>query len=215
MGKAYTSAANRARITDVPASPDSILEWVGQDIDRARAALGAVRAWTLPADITEEKRAEHAQLVAALEQVLPWFDLDGIRFIARGNAKMLDLCEFARAADLEAASAAGMAALAEFYEALLGRAEYQRFRKHCRTEDTDDDVLIQIMQDLIEEFTSRPTRRSSASAGGPQTTSPTSKVVSLSSGSVQDAPMTVAQFDAWVSARRQELGSSDPISAPG
>ena len=153
MGKAYTSAVNRARITDVPASPASVLEWVGDDLERARAALAAVRAWTLPRDAGEEQRAEHAELIRNLEQVLPWFDLDGIRFIARGNAKILDLCEFARAADVEVASTAGMAALAEFFEALLGRAEYQRFRKHCRTEDTDDELLISIMQDLIEEFT--------------------------------------------------------------
>ena len=199
MGKAYSSAAKRASIGPVPET--EILQWVGQDPDRARAAVAAEQA----------KEKPDPELIAALENVLPWFELDGVKFVARGRLKLLDLCEFARAADITAASAEGIAALAEFFEALLGRAEYVRFRKHNRDNDTPDETLLDIMGDLVEEFTARPTVQPSPSAPGLLTTSPTSRVVSLSQGSDTRAPMTPAQFDEWVERmREQNFSSSTP-----
>src|SRR5881396_2352349 len=56
------------------------------------------------------------------------FALDGVVFRPKGDIHLLDICELARHADAEVDSPAGMAALADFYESLLGRHD----RRACR-----------------------------------------------------------------------------------
>jgi hypothetical protein len=103
------------------------------------------------------------------------FDLDGVQFVATGGVKLLELCELAQVADVDSASVEGAAALGQFFRSLLGQ-DYDRFRVHCREHGTDPDTLLQIVADVIEAVSERPTRRPSDSADGPPTTGRTWRV---------------------------------------
>ncbi len=125
------------------------------------------------------------------------FDLDGVAFVVPGGVSLLDLCEMARLADVDATSPEGAAALADFFHDALGDG-YERFRLHVREHHTDPGTLVDIMADMIEATTARPTRRPSDSSDGPTTTGPTLRVIS-SDGTVREeqlTPQRVAQLRA-------------------
>jgi hypothetical protein len=103
------------------------------------------------------------------------FDLDRVHFVASGGMSMLELFEIARLADVDADSPEGMGALADFFRTMLGD-DYGRFREHCRVHATDGDTLVQIMQDVMEAATDRPTVPPSDSASGQTSTGPTLRV---------------------------------------
>jgi hypothetical protein len=121
---------------------------------------------------------------------LETFTLDGVAFTPQGNVHLLDLCELARNADADIESPTGMGALADFFEGLLGGGEYKRFRAHCRQHHTESEVLFQIMNDIVNEVSGRPTRRSEPSAPGLSTTGNIAKVVSFQGRTVLDLEPT-------------------------
>lgn len=216
MGKSYSSAAARAKAGTgpIPDNPADIVAWVGKDPERARLAFLHIATWPPAPD--EQTQAAWDELVLAIRQVLPWFELDQTRFTCYGNVSLLDLCELAGAAAADMDSPEGMAAVAEFFKAALGNAEYQRFKIHLRRHATSEDIVASIMQDLAEEFTARPTGRPSQSLLGPLTTIPTSKVVSPS-GQVTEAPMTPEEMASWLEnyqAQIQAHNSSAATPAP-
>jgi hypothetical protein len=54
--------------------------------------------------------------------------------------------------------------------------DYDRFRVHCRHHSTDPDTLLQIVSDVMEDVTDRPTGLPSDSASGQPTTGRTWRV---------------------------------------
>lgn len=138
-----------------------------------------------------------------------------VLFECRGEVSSLMLSELADSADTEVSDPAGMALLRKFFAAAFGvrtklmidretkepvigqdgeplrepikddaYAAYAKFFK-LHTEYGDDDLLMEIMQGLVEEFQARPTKPALPSSTGPETTGPVSKVVSFSRGSVE------------------------------
>lgn len=120
----------------------------------------------------------------------PHFDLDGVTFVCEGGLTTLDISEFAMAAKngMDTADPAAAAVFAEFFQAALGPTQYRRLKDHMRSHGTDDDVLVDIMQGLMEDFLGRPTEEPSHSQTGPSTTGGMSRVVSLQRGSVTVQP---------------------------
>jgi len=116
--------------------------------------------------------------------------LDGVEFHPGGGVSMLDLFELARYGDIDSASPEGMAAIGAFFRELFGPAEYPRFRKHCSEHSTDEETLLQILTDIVEEGSARPSDRPSDSQDGSTATGPMSKVVSLSRATVVEMPLT-------------------------
>ncbi|GAA2022550.1 hypothetical protein WDZ16_12935 [Pseudokineococcus marinus] len=95
-------------------------------------------------------------------------------FTCRGRVPVLLLSEFARQADLDAATPEGAALIADFFRHAFGPGEddvreYKRFYRLVG-ERFDDDVLMDVLAGLVEDFGGRPTERPSTSAPGPSPT---------------------------------------------
>ncbi|MGI8682075.1 MAG: hypothetical protein ACR2JO_08090 [Mycobacteriales bacterium] len=108
-------------------------------------------------------------------------------FVCKGEVSALTLSEFAYNADVDSATLEGAALVRQFFgEAFGDEKEYQRFfRLHIR--HGDDDLLMDILSGLAEDFTGRPTKRPSDSPATPSETMVSGqslKVVSLSRGTV-------------------------------
>lgn len=106
-------------------------------------------------------------------------------FECRGEVSSLLLSDLAYNSELEVTDPAGVALLRQFFAQAFGDDEQYRefFNIHIRY--GDDDLLMEILQGLVEDFMARPTKSLSPSSTGQQTTGEVSKVVSLSRGSVQ------------------------------
>lgn len=108
-------------------------------------------------------------------EVVPFeFRLDGSHWVTEGSPTLLDLCEFARCADLDVQDPRGVTAIADIFTNALG-PRYDEFRAHCRLHSTEADVLIEILQDLIIHVTGRNLDRSSPSSAGTNSTGGTSR----------------------------------------
>jgi hypothetical protein len=135
------------------------------------------------------------------------FKLDNQEFKCLGHLSVLDLSDLARrvgALDPEAdpatldpdAMAAAVGSMSESMLMAMGSAEYERLRKHVRTQQTPDRVVIEIMQMINERIQSEseketglPTEPSSRSSAGPaETDERTSRVISFQSGDVRVLP---------------------------
>ncbi len=104
-------------------------------------------------------------------------------FTCVGEVSSLVLSEMAYNADVDVTTTEGAALLRQFFAAALGDAEqYKRLFRLVLTEGLDDDILMDIMAGLVEDFTGRPTKRPSALPATPSTSGPGSKVVSLPGG---------------------------------
>jgi len=127
-------------------------------------------------------RRDHSQ-----ELPPPEFELDGVKFVGTGRLSALDASEFARlaASGVDSESPEGQSAIAEFFITVLGKACYQRLRAHIREHQTDDSVIMQLIGDIIEDWSNRPTSTPSASSDGQTSTPGTSTVVSFSRGTVE------------------------------
>lgn len=197
----YTSAAKRAKATPPPGPADTaaLLAWVGRDRARARQALRELDAQPVDAAGHDARR----ELVEALLAVFPSFSIDGETFHVAGEMQLLDLCELMRLnkRNVKTIDPAAIAALADFFRGALGEEEYERFREFTRVNCTDPDLLNDVMEGIVEDLSEVPTSRPSHSLPGPSTNGPTSKAVSLSRGTVSQAPMSTEEFRAYLEQR--------------
>jgi hypothetical protein len=212
VSRQYTSAAKRAKATPMPGPSDTggLLAWVGQDRTRARQALRELDA--VPASPADHEARR--PLVEALLDVFPSFSIDGETFRVMGEVQLLDLCELMRLnkRNVKTVDPTGIAALADFFRGALGDEEYERFREFTRANCTDPDLLNDIMEGIVEDLTEVPTSRPSHSVGGPSSSGLTSRVVSLSQGTVSESPMSAADFQAYLD--RQQQQPEGPLSVP-
>lgn len=136
-----------------------------------------------------------------------------VLFECRGEVSTLLLSELAYNADLDVADPSAMKLIRSFFAQAFGvrshtlrdeegepilddKGEEQQVVVHdeawrqynkffnLHTEHGDDDLLMEIMGGLVEDFSARPTKSPSTLQPGAETTGVTSKVVSLSRGTV-------------------------------
>lgn len=155
--------------------------------------------------------------------VKPTFDLDGVTFVCEGRLTTLDLAELAEVAELgvDTEDPRAAAAISKFMRAALG-STYNAFKEHTRQYGTGDDVLIDVMRGIMEDFAARPTEQPSSSHDGQSTTGPGSnpepRVISLQTGMVRPAPAppgAEAAVQAAGSSHYQPGSSSTPYSLYG
>lgn len=138
-------------------------------------------------------------------------------FVCKGEVSTLLLSELAHNSDIDIADPAAMALIRNFfsqafgvrYESVVGEdGEVQRnphgepieiplqddaffaYRKffNLHTKHGDDELLMEILGGLVEDFVARPTKPASTSQPGPSAGGEVSKVVSLSRGTVEIVP---------------------------
>lgn len=97
------------------------------------------------------------------------FTLDGYKYICR-ELNALELSEIARLQGRPADSPEAIAFMAELFETLLGRQEYQLFRQRCGQFQPRPELLVRIIEGVFEDFTDRPTGPLSDSSGGQRST---------------------------------------------
>lgn len=138
--------------------------------------------------------------------ITPSFELDGIEFVCEGGVTTLDISEFAQVASagVNSDDPAAAAVFAEFFQNALGPKVYAEFKQHTRKHRTSDEVFVDIMHGIIEDFTGRPTELSTPSRDGQSTTGPgsnaDSRVVSLQTGTVDFRPTPIPSAAAAVQA---------------
>lgn len=101
------------------------------------------------------------------------FDMDpGAEFsehyVCDGGISMLDLSELAALADTEARTPEGVAAIAAVFKGAMGPATYARFKRYTRAHNTDPEVMLAILGDIVAHVTEGPTMRPSPSSPGPR-----------------------------------------------
>jgi hypothetical protein len=97
------------------------------------------------------------------------FRLDGYDYICR-ELGALELSHMARMNGKAADDPEAIAFMAELFETLLGKQQYDIFRLRCGQFMTKPEKFVEIIEGVFEDFTSRPTGRPSDSLSGPQTT---------------------------------------------
>lgn len=95
-------------------------------------------------------------------------------FACRGKVSVLLLAEFARQADIDAATPDGMALIADFFRQAFGAGEeetreYKRFFR-VMSEHFDNDALMDVLAELVEKLAGRPSEQRSPLSAGPSTT---------------------------------------------
>jgi hypothetical protein len=100
------------------------------------------------------------------------FDMDedtdhAAHFVCDGGVSLLDLSDLAQIAEADLESTEGIAAIAQIFRSGMKSETYHRFAAHTRKHDTDPDVLLEIMKDLVEHVLSGHSRRRSPSPPGP------------------------------------------------
>jgi hypothetical protein len=154
------------------------------------------------------------------EGVKPSFELDGVEFVCEGGVTTLDISEFAQIAKtgIDTDDPAAAAVFAEFFQNALGPTVYATFKRHTRAHGTDDEVFVDIMQGIIEDFLGRPTGLPSSSHDGQSTTgpgsNPGSRVVSLQTGTVQFRPAPTPGATAAVQAAGSSIYQPEHSSTP-
>lgn len=129
-----------------------------------------------------------------------------VHFVCKGEVSTLLLSELSYNADLDVSDPAAVKLIRDFFaqafgvtvnleeqpdgsmvERIVHDEAYATYQKFFRLQTTygDDDLLMEIMAGLVEDFSGRPTMQPSVSAGEPVTTGATSKVVSLSQATVR------------------------------
>jgi hypothetical protein len=100
------------------------------------------------------------------------FELDGVSFTCHGRISAFDLAEFAgpvadAGTDNESTDPRVLRILADFLATIMGPGTYRQFTDHRRAHSTPDEVVQQILFDIIEDSSARPTPAPSPSPGGP------------------------------------------------
>jgi hypothetical protein len=136
-------------------------------------------------------------------------ELDGVEFPCEGRMSFLDTSDMARrVAELPTTdfddlsklnpqqAASVIASMASTLHLALGPVQYTRFRDHCRTHNTPDDVVVSVMQYLnssvqesVEDDAERPTGSPPPSSNGePDPGARMSRIISLQTGDVTVLP---------------------------
>jgi hypothetical protein len=99
------------------------------------------------------------------------FTLDDREFTCHGRISAFDLAEFAGpvadAGNADTADPAVLRILSDFLRTVMGEQTYAQFTKHRRVHKTPDEVVQQIMYDIIEDASDRPTNAPAPSPAGP------------------------------------------------
>ena len=95
------------------------------------------------------------------------FELDGTVYTCR-ELGPLELSEIARLQGEDADSPEAIAFMAEFFESLLGRKQYQEFKRACTNFNTPIETFVAIIEGVFEDFAARPSLLPSAYSDGEQ-----------------------------------------------
>jgi hypothetical protein len=138
---------------------------------------------------------EDTEQPAGAEELLPTIEFHGQRFAVREHVSLLPMMKFATIAKRQAQQQRTrpdpaeqgrqeMEALAALYELLqqcIAPEEFDAFYEHALTVGAEQTDLMGVVRDSVAASAAgRPTRRSSPSPGGPQTTAPSSAAGSSS-----------------------------------
>lgn len=134
-------------------------------------------------------------------------------FRCRGEVSTLLLSEIAYNADLDVADPEAMKLVRAFFSNAFGeeeedRAQYRLFF-NLITRYGDDDLLMEVMAGLVEDFSGRPTQQRSLSQESQASAGESSKVVSLSAGTVEYVPGEVLESETETEAE----GFTEPSQA--
>lgn len=156
------------------------------------------------------------------------------RFECHGKVDTLLLSELAYNADVDTATPEGMALIRQFFaqafgvrhrivvdkegaehEVLVEDEAAQGYRKFFKLhgQHGDDDLLMEIMGGLVADFQADRTTSPSVSADGPSESGDSSKVVSLSAGTVKLVPSGEEGETVWGPEEEQEPTRASGSSA--
>ena len=104
-------------------------------------------------------------------------------FTCRGELEPMMLIEMSRHADETGFTPQTLALIGDFLAQVFGDpAEHRRFNLYCHQQRVDYELLVQVMQDLVEDFTNRPFEVSEGSSTSLSSGGPTSKADSPRQG---------------------------------
>lgn len=106
-------------------------------------------------------------------------------FECRGEVSTLLLSELAYNSDVDVADPAAMGLIRQFFAQAFGDDDQYRRFFNLQIKHGDDELLMEILGGLVEDFAARPTKPPSPSEPGLSSDGALSKVVSLSRGSVE------------------------------
>lgn len=107
-------------------------------------------------------------------------------FVCTGRPQMLDLMDFAQYANADLADPTAALELVKLFEQVMGPDVYVEFRQYCRDHDTDNDVQLAILSDMVTyALAGRNLGGSSPSSPGQSTTGTTSSPGLLSAQDIE------------------------------
>lgn len=131
------------------------------------------------------------------------FALDGQEFICR-ELSALEVSDVMMMHGKKADSPESIAFMAKFFRMVLGDDQYDEFLRHVRMHGTPDETLIVILQDIMQDMTSRPTQPLSQSSDGQR------PIAVESGGGLHSRVM-----DRLVAANRPDLAAAVRLSQRG
>lgn len=100
----------------------------------------------------------------------------GAEFAVADKIGLMPLMKFAKIAKqgVDSSDQDGLAAMYDMIEQCIADDEWDRFEAHATKTRADDEELLQVIKDVMQILSERPTSRPSDSSAGPQQTAPTS-----------------------------------------
>lgn len=110
------------------------------------------------------------------------FGFHGDTFTLRDHIGLMTLMRYAAVAKkgVKVDAVEGLVAMYELLEDCLTADDWPRFETLCRRQSVGEDELLAVVKRCVQIVASRPTGRPSASPGGPETTSTSSRDASSS-----------------------------------
>ena len=158
------------------------------------------------------------------------FELDGVEFTCHGEFDSNDMTDLASAlmdADENWVDPQALGAVGQLFATILGADTNRAFRRHRRANRTHPEVVSQILLDLIEDITDRPTQKPSASPRGRQapagrsspagsrSKAPASRRAEVVAARSQTARTRTTAVDPGGIIPPDWAGSGDVVTAPG
>lgn len=100
----------------------------------------------------------------------------GAEFAVASKVGLMALMKFAHIAKqgVNSSDQEGLAAMYDLLQQCIADEEWGLFEAHANKTRADDEELLQVIKDVMEILSQRPTSRPSDSSAGPQQTAPTS-----------------------------------------